>query len=165
MKRVFQVFVFLLNLGVFSLAAYYFCTKKYVPFFTITGTYFLIMIGFTVFLALPRYLQDRKRFGKPIPPLSMPVNGMLNDELKSLFANKGPAETKKRKTFWGKPLFNILYEFELTNTDGLWTYSIETCNGKIVAYAYSLKSRHSEYLNYSFQHSGLYSYFLPPQAT
>jgi len=114
------------------------------------GSYFAVGMLYALVYVIPAYLKARKTYGVPAPPLMFEL-GPLNNMTRTALARMKVVENKHRRSCFGKKSLHTLYECSIESEDGLWNYSAETRNEKLLAWCFEFQSSKSSLLNYSRQ--------------
>ena len=86
--------------------------------------------------------------------------GKTDDYVSTLLSQMSQSQTIERRSWFGRKRVNNVHHLEKTVSGGKWQLSIETCNGKFVAYSVAFESSESTLLNFSVFESRHESYFL-----
>ncbi len=114
------------------------------------GSYFAVGMLYALVYLLPAYLKAKIAYGVPAPPLEFEL-GPLNNLTRTVLARMKVLESKHRRSYFGKKRLHTLYECSIETEDGLWNYSAETRDERLLAWCFEFQSSKSSLLNYSRQ--------------
>lgn len=121
------------------------------------GAYFVAGALYALAFVLPAHLKAKKLYGVPQPPLDFTL-GPIDQRTRTVLEGMKVIETKLRRSFLGKKSLHTLYECGVETEDGLWNYSVETRDERLLAWCFEFQSSKSSLLDYS-RRSGYGYYF------
>jgi len=160
-KNPIHIFIFAVNVLIILITLTMLVTGNHMIFGIIIILYSLCFACLFFIYWLPRHLQAKKTYGKPIPPYTIGPLGEMDDSLKSNILNSPVSRIHEEKSISGKITKFLHYEKNIENDDGLWEYEFEVCEDAIIGFLVRFKSSKSQFLNYNYSKGG--KYFIGPK--